>query len=189
MIERINLTRWSLERVQFLLSHIEDFIDDDSKEMRERAKNFVAQTGLDQVQDLSGCDPQDPHLPTRMLDRLSPFFDSGLLLQRGLSQENGNWWVTDLFWRGNTFHLELKDQVRATPIVPEITPLQVHRAQANKVLESLNLTFLCQSPEADAFLVKPTPGNAFVLISNFAAPWTGDHMAHAHRLINKCFIY
>lgn len=189
MIEKINLSRWSLDRVQFVLSHIEDFIDDDSREMRERAKNFVAQTGLESVENLSDFDPQDEHLPTRLLDRLSPFFESGLLLQRGMSAENVNWWVTNLFWRGNTFHLEHKDQVRATAAVPEITPLQVHRAPASKVLEGLKLQFLCPSQEANAFLLKPTPSVAFVLVSNLANPWVEDHVAHAHRLINKCFIY
>lgn len=189
MIEKLVIARWSLERVQFVLSHVEDFIDDDAQEMRERAKNFVAQQGLDKVEGLAGCEPLDPHLPTQLLERLSPFFDSGVLLQRGLSDESGNWWVTDLFYRGTAFHLEPKDQVNATPIVPAISPMQVHRAPAVKVLSALKLNFLCPSKEADAFLVKPTPSTAFVLISNFPAPWTGDHVAQAHRLINKCFIY
>jgi|GEM_PF-1319542 len=189
MIDKDGLTRWSLERVQFVLSHIEDFIDDESQEMRERAKNFVAQTGLEKVQALAGCDPQEPHLPTQLLERLSPFFDSGVLLQRGVSSESDNWWVTDLFFRGNAFHLELKDQVKATEIVPKITPLQVHRAPAGKVLAALKLDFLSPSPDANAFLVRPTPSIAFLLVSNFPAPWTEDHVAQAHRLINKCFIY
>ncbi len=189
MIEKMKITRWSLERVQFVLSHVEDFIDDDAQETRDRAKNFVAQQGLEQVQNLAGCEPQDPHLPTQLLERLSPFFDSGVLFQRGADHDTGGWWVTDLFYRGTAFHLEPKDQVNATPIVPMITPLQVHRAPAKKVMSSLRLDFLCPAKDADAFLVKPTPTTAFVLISNFPAPWTEDHVAQAHRLINKCFIY
>lgn len=189
MIEKMSITRWSLERVQFVLSHIEDFIDDDSQEMRERAKNFVVQTGLDKVEALSGCDPQNPHLPTILLERLSPFFDSGVLLQRGLSVESGNWWVTDLFFRGTAFHLEPKDQVNATAVVPSITPLQVHRAPAPKFLSALNLDFLCPANDASAFIVRPTPAVGLVLISHIPAPWTEDHVAQAHRLINKCFIY
>ena len=188
MIDKESLTRWSLERVQFVLGHIGEFIDDDSKQMRERAKNFSAETGLEKIEALAGCDPADPHLPTVLLERLSPFFEAGLLLQRGVSGSE-NWWVTDLFYRGIPFHLELKDQVDATASVPAITPLQVHKAPAAKVLGSLKLDFLNPSPDADAFLVKPTPATAYVLISNFAKPWTGEHMAQAHRLINKCFIY
>lgn len=172
-----------------LLSHIEDFIDDESAAIIERAKGFTAQGGLDKVEKLSDFHPQDPQLPVRVLERLTPFFDSGLLLQRGLSPETANWWITDVFWKGNTFHLDLKDQVRANHMVPEITPLQVHRASALKLLQHLKMDFLCPSPDADGFLLKPTPTCAFVLFSNKAAPWTIDHITHAHRLLNKCFIY
>jgi len=188
MIDKEGLTRWSLERVQFVLSHIGDFMDDDSKALRERARNFAAEGGLEKIEALAGCDPADPHLPTVLLERLSPFFESGLLLQRGVSGSE-NWWVTDLFFRGNAFHLELKDQVDASAAVPAITPLQVHKAPATKVLSALKMDFLNPSPDADAFLLKPTPSTAYVLISNFAKPWSGDHVAEAHRLINKCFIY
>lgn len=181
MIENISLSK--------LLAHIEDFIDDESAGIMERAKGFTAQSGLDKVENLSDFDPQDPHLPMRLLERLSPFFDSGLLLQRGLSPESANWWITDVFWKGTAFHLDLKDQVRANHMVPEITPLQVHRAPAKKLLQHIKMDFLCPSAEADGFLLKPTPTCAYVLFSNMAAPWTIDHITHAHRLINKCFIY
>src|SRR4051812_8700950 len=105
--------RWSLERVRFLLSHIEDFIDDEDRQVRERARSFVSLGGLDQIETLIDADPSDPLLPHRVLDRLSAFFDAGLLLQRSPAEESGNWWTTDLFCRGNLFHLELKDQILA----------------------------------------------------------------------------
>ncbi|HMN69261.1 MAG TPA: hypothetical protein PKC28_12030 [Bdellovibrionales bacterium] len=185
--------RWSLERVQFALQHLEDFIDentdDETQRLRERAKNFAVQGGLEKVETFAACDPQDPQLPLRLTEGLAPFFDCGLLLQRGLSGEGGNWWVTDLFWRGNTFHLDLKDQIRANSFVPEITPMQVHRATAGKLLERLNLNFMSPASEAPAFLLKPTPVSAYVLISNVGEPWLEDHVSHAQRLINKCFLY
>ncbi len=181
-------SRWSLERVQFVLNHLEDFIDDEEKELRERARNFVAETGLDKIQALSNLEPQHPALPVRVLERLSAFYDAGLLLQRGLTDE-ANWWVTDLCWRGNTFHLELKDQIRATGFIPEITPMQVQRAPAAKLLPLLNLNWLSSAGEASGFLVKPTPTVSYLLISNLAAPWLEDHLAQTHRLINKAFLF
>lgn len=181
-------SRWSLERVQFVLNHLEDFIDDEEKELRERAKNFVAESGLEKIESLSSLDPHHPDLSVQVLERLSAFFDSGMLLQRG-STDEANWWVTDLFWRGNTFHLDLKDQIRATDFVPEITPMQVHRALAAKLLPLLKVKFLNSSPDAESFLVKPTPTVALMLVSNLGAPWLEDHIGHAHRLINKAFLY
>jgi hypothetical protein len=183
------VSRWSLERLQFLLAHIEDFIDDEERELRERARDFVAATGLDDIQKLVDCDPNDPQLARRVLERLSGFFDSGLLLQRGPAEDNAGWWVTDLFWRGTVFHLDIKDQVRASRIVPEMQPLQVNRTSAPKLLESLNLKFLIPSLEADAYIFKPTPTSAYVLVSNLGKPWSADHIAHTQRLINKSFIY
>ncbi len=57
MIDKESLSRWSLERVQFVLGHLEEFIDDDAKEMRERSKNFVAQTGLEKWKPLPAVTP------------------------------------------------------------------------------------------------------------------------------------
>ncbi len=167
--------------MKHILDHIENFIDDESAELRERAKNFVVQSGLDQVESLVAGDPQDKDIAPRVLDRLSPFFEGGLLLQNGK--------VTDLFWRGNVFHLGVKDQIAAQNILPEITPLQVHKTTAKKILSHLKLDFMVPKGDAEGYLLKPTPVVGFVLISTLAAPWTEDHVAHAHRLINKCFLY
>lgn len=191
MNEQIKETvgRWSLDKLKFLLAHIEDFIDDDQKELKERVRGFSVDGGLDKIEKLVDFDPNDSHLPIRVAERLSAFFDSGLLLQRGPAEENAGWWVTDLFWCGNLFHLDLKDQVQANRLVPEVPPLQVNRTSASKMLEILDLKFLAPGPDADAYLIKPTPTVAYVLISNLGAPWSVDHVAHAHRLVNKCFIY
>ena len=181
--------RWSLERMQFLLSHVESFVEDEAAELRERVRNFTPQTGLEQVNSLVQCEPNDPHLPLLVLDRLTPFFEAGLLLQKGMNSESSNWYVTDLFWRGATFHLEIKDQVNASGLVPELTPLQVHKAPAKKVLDSLGLSFLATKSDSEGYLLRPTPTVALVLLSHLAAPWAEDHLAHAHNLVNKCFLY
>jgi len=183
------VSRWSLDRLKFLLAHIEDFIDDEERDLRERARAFVPATGLDLIEKLVDINPSDVTVPRRVLERLSGFFDSGLMLQRGPSAEHGGWWVTDLFWRGNVFHLELQDQVQATKLVPEVPPLQVNRTSAAKIVEALNLKFLSPGDDADAYLFKPTPSIAYILISNLGKPWSPDHIAHTQRLINKSFIY
>src|SRR4051812_2079847 len=125
-----SLGQWSLDRLQFMLAHIEGFIDDEERDIKERAREFVPADGIDKIQKLLESDPSDVQLPQRVLERLSAFFESGLMLQRGPSQENGGWWVTDIFWRGNVFHLDIKDQVQANRLVPEVPPLQVQRTSA-----------------------------------------------------------
>ncbi len=183
------LTRWSLERIQFLFNHIEGFIEDENKDLRERARQFVLNTELNQVNSLVDVHPSDPRLPSLVLQSLSGYFESGLLLQRSPAQDTSHWWATDIFCKGNAFHLELQDQVRASQIVPEMTPLQVHRAPAKPLLEKLKVQFLLPGTSADAYLLRPTPNLAYLLVTNLAPPWSVDHLAHTQRLVNKCFIY
>lgn len=183
------LGQWSLERIRYLLGHIEGFVDsntDPDRELKARARDFVPQTGLEQVERLTLTEPNDPRLPTLVLERLAAFFDAGALLQRGPAR---GWYVTDLFGRGTTFHLELETQVRAEHVVPELTPLQVHHADAAGALDQLGLGFLLPAPGARAYLIKPTPTLGYLLISDLAAPFAVDHVARAHELINQCFIY
>ena len=193
MKDQANITdsirRWSLERLQFLLAHIEDFIDDEEKELKERARGFSPEIGMDKIERLVDFDPGNAHLPLLVLERMAPFFDAGLLLQRGPAAENAGWWVTDLIWRGNVFHLEIKDQIQASSLIPEMTPLQVNRASASDILARLKLPALTPAKDATALLLKPTPSIAYVLISNLAAPWLEDHVTQASRLVNKSFIY
>lgn len=186
---RDRLSQWSLEQVEFLLSHVEKFVEDDVQTLREKVKNFVPQTGLENIQRLVEVPPGDARMPRLVLESLAPFFDAGLLLQRGPSDESSNWWVTDFIWRGQAFNLDLKDQVRALQLVPEITPLQIHHASAKKVLEQLNMQFLPLPNETEAYLLRPTPTLAYILFSNLAAPWALDHLASAHKLINNCYIW
>jgi hypothetical protein len=188
-VSKRTLSRWSLERVQFLLSHIEDFIDDENEAIKKRARDFATISDLSNVENLVDCDPNDPKVPLRVLEKLALFFDSGFLLQRGPAVDQANWWVTDLFWRGILFHLELNDQVQANTLVPEIPPLKVQRARAEQILERVQLQFLAPQEGSLAYLLKPTPTLAYVLISNMAAPWSVDHLTHTQRLLNKCFLY
>ena len=183
------ITRWSLDRIQFLLAHIEGFVEDENSEIRERARAFTAQTGLDKIERLVSADPSDPNLPRLVLENLSPFFEASLLVQRGPDPDHPNWWVTDLAWRGNVFNLELADQLRASSLVPEITPLQVHRAVAPAVLKQLAMPFLKVAGDSQAYLLRPTPSIAYVLFSRLPEPWAPDHVASAHKLVNKSFLY
>lgn len=168
-------------KIRFLLGHIGDFVDADWEEIRERAKHFSPQTGLGQIQSFENVTGQ----PAMVLDRLAPFFESGLLL----NQSGDTWRVTDVLWRGSVFHLEQEEQISANALVTAFSPLQVKRAAADRILKTLNLDFLSPGSEAQGYFVKPAPETGYILISNLADPWASDHVAQAHRLINKSFVY
>ena len=184
------VSQWSLDRVQFMLAHMEGFIEDDEQALRENARHFVAQTGLEKIERLIDLSPNDPSLPVQLFEKLAIYFSGGALIERSTSPEqNANWWATHLFWRGLTFQLALNDQVQANSLIPEMTPLQVHKAQAEAILDSLNLRFLAQAPETHAYLLKPTPTVSYLLLSELPAPWAMGHLENALRLVNKAFVF
>jgi hypothetical protein len=186
------IQHWSLERLRFLLSHIEGFIEDTETEKQIRAQlaQFEPQSGLEHIENLVASEsPNAPELPLLVLERLVPFFLSGVLIARSPAAEEGNWWATSFFWRGQLFRLQMSDQVLASHVVPEVSPLTIRKAQAQKTLSALNLQFLCPDEDGDAYLLKPTPILAYVLITRLAPPWRDDHLFHTQRLITKCFNY
>ncbi len=64
----MSLARWSLKKVQFLLSHIEDFVEDDSAEILKRVAAFEVQCGLDKLEAL--IEPGwDPLFPSRVFEK------------------------------------------------------------------------------------------------------------------------
>ena len=171
-----------------LKGYLEGMIDDEAKALRQRAEGFAPLT-LVGVKSLVESDPSDPKLPGQVLEALTPFFECGVLLQKSPAAGLNHWWGTDIFWRGNNLHLAIDDQVKAHGMVPEMTPLQVHKSPAIKILSAINLSYLAPSADSDAFLVRPTPATAYLLITNHGAPWSVDHLTLAQQLINKCFIF
>lgn len=171
--------KWNLQRLKFMLGHIEDFIETDWTDIRERAKDFSPQTGLASVNALV----ETPAIasPEQVFERLTPFFDSGLLLR--------DWKVTDVFWRGSVFHLDVSEQTAAPDLAFSSTPNQVSRAPAAKILTPLKMEFLIPTPEANGYLLQPAPAISYILFSNLADPWALEHVSETHRLINKAFVY
>ena len=174
----------------FVLGHLENFVErgDEDQRLRERAREFTPQGDLERVENLTLNDPLDPRLPELVLERLTPFFDSGALIQTPRT-DAVDWLVTDVFGRGTTFHLAPEDRIAAARVVPVATPLHVHRAPAGDLLSSLNLMCLLPAPDAWAYLVRPTPTVCIVLVSRLAPVFALDHVTQARRLINQCFVY
>lgn len=188
---REKIGRWSIDRVKFMLSHLEDFVTESkslSKEMVTSMIGFSGQTGLKGVTSFSCSLVDRAHLPTEVLQHLIPFFESGMLLQRASANDESQWWVTDLFYRGQAFKLELRDQLRADHLLTEISPLQIVRAPPKKILSTIGLDFLNPPTAAMGFLIRPTPTTAYVLISTLADLWLEEHMIETQRLINNAFL-
>lgn len=180
----MSLAGWSLKKIQFLLSHVENFVEDGNHEIRERLAGFEVQTGLDKFEALVEPAPSDKQLPLRVFEKLAPFYEAGLLIQ---SNSESAWALTDFFWRGQIFQLEQATQMDASKVIREISPLQVQRAHARLLFDALGLGFLRVPPGSSGFLFKPSVQTAYILISDLPEIWSADHVQSTQRLLNKSF--
>ncbi len=183
---REKIGRWSLERVQFVLNHLEDFVTE-TDSIGQQMATFSSQTGLNQIASLSVPPDEKGQTSVAVLQQLVPFFEAGFLIQKLSAAADSAWWVTDIFSRGQIFNLELKDQVRAEELMVSISPLQIVRAPTEKILGKLGLPFLQPKVDSSGYLIRPTPTVALLLISALSPLWIEDHMKQAQRLINNAF--
>ena len=143
----MSLKKWSLDKVKFLMSHIEDFVDENgSHQVSRTAKEFQASSDIENLGKLLISEAENREAPLKVLDRLIPFYEFGFLAQKSISIENTNWWITDFFWKGNLFRLTLEDQVEVQKFVPAITPLEVRKGKAPLFLKGLDLKAPQPSP-------------------------------------------
>ena len=173
------LTNWSIQKINFLLSHIGDFVDHEKQTLIEDARQFSAQTGLDKVDRLLDGEMPQTELPRRVLERLAPFFDAGLVVLNGK--------ITDIAWRGLIFELMENERIDVANLPDSVTPMSVDRAPAAPVLQAIGLPKLARSEESRIYVMRPAPNIALLWVSDLPDLWAKDHLAEALRLVNKAF--
>lgn len=179
------MTKWRLDKLQFVLSEVEDLIEEEDRSLRKRLQDFEIQTGLGQLKSLYEGDPTDPLIGTRVFEKLTPFYETGFMF-RAIGNE---WLMTDFFWRGQLFHLTPEDVVTATTLIREISPLQVQKTEALAVLKQLKMEFVRTPRTAQAYLFKPALKTAYILISDLPEIWSTEHIRATHELLNKSFTF
>lgn len=120
-----------------------------------------------------------------VVERMAPFFQAVLWLHR--TDPQGNWIMNRFAWKGQFFELESSECQLPAQALPELSPLKVQKTSASQLLKSLNLEFIFLGELAQAFLLRPTPSDAFVLVSETPGPWAADLLEHSLRLINLSY--
>lgn len=186
----MSIKKWSLEKIKFLMSHIEDFIDEDgSHQVSRTAKEFEPQSDISSLSSLSMSEQDTLQTPNRVLERLVPFYEFGFLAQKSTSSESSNWWITDFFWRGNMFRLRLEDQIEVQKFIPPISPLEVKRGQTSLFLKGLKLDFMECQDDSEIFALRPTSHATYFLSSDLPKPWSISHLEETRKLVTKAFNY
>ena len=183
-----SLKKWSLDKVKFLMNHIEDFVDENgSHQVSRTAREFQASSDVQKLSELILSEPETREAPLKVLERLMPYYEFGFLAQKSISIENENWWITDFFWKGNLFRLTVEDQLEARKFIPMITPLEVRKGKAPSFLKGLNLDFIECPEDSEVFVLRPTSSAAYFLATNLPQPWVESHLEETRKMVNKAF--
>lgn len=151
-----------------------------------RMRAFEARTDLINVPSLLDTPLADPaDLPALVLQRLAPYFEGGLLVQRPAG--GGPWRLHGFVTKGEFFPLNENERIDAGHLVQSLGPDQVLKANAEALLAEIPVPFAPVRWEAQAFLAMPAPDVAFILISDIPALWREDHVRSSLRLINDAF--
>lgn len=180
----MNLAKWTLRQLQFLLSHIEELVGEDRNEIRDQMALFEPQTGLNHIDTLDAGTIEDPLLPARAFEKLAPFYEAGFL---AVKDDANVWSISHLFWKGQVFELEEEEQPSLNQLVGDISPLQVQRADAARVLNEMGFSYLQVPSTAKCFLFKPSFNAAYILVSDLPELWSEDHVTATHRLLSQSF--
>lgn len=156
----------------------------DYKDEVRKMADFKSSDDIESVQSLGGDLNSDcPDLPFFILERLTPFFELGFWVHR-----NMEWFIPAFFWRGQLFAMTENEVLPASDLVPpQISPLEVKITSAHRILKASGLDFIHPDHDSRAYLFKPTPECAFVLISSIPKPWAEKKMTHVMHLINAAF--
>ena len=184
----MSLKKWSLEKIKFLMDHVEDFVDDNgSHQVRRTAKEFEASSQIEAQSELTVSEPDSHQTPNRVLERLVPYYEFGFLAQKSYSEDEEKWWITEFLWKGNLFKLRVEDQIEVQDFIPSISPMEIRRGKAPLFLKGLNLEFIECPKESDVFVLRPSFSAAYFLASNLPEPWIESHLENTRKLINKSF--
>ena len=181
----MSLAKWTLRQLQFLLSHVEELVGEDRNEIRDQMALFEPQTGLDMIESLDAGEIDDPQTPARAFAKLAPFYEAGFL---AMKDDNNAWSISHLFWKGQVFELEEEEQPSLNKLVGDISPLQVQKAEASRVLPELGFGYLVVPPTAKCFLLKPAHDTAYIFVSDLPELWTEDHVTATQRLLSHSFL-
>lgn len=189
--------QWTLRHIRGVMEKLEQFehsvsglLDDNKAQAAqlERMRSFAARTDLTLVDSLLDDDHiPAAQIPTLVLRKLAPYFDSELLLERPIDP-NASWTLTAFCTRGEYFYLDITERINVDHLVQALGPNQVLKASAESMLAELPVPFTHTSRSALAFLLMPNPTTAYILISDIPELWREDHVRRSLRLINDAFI-
>lgn len=171
------LTKIFFKQVQVIQKQLEDLLEKQPQIQQEMPelplKKFEVLTDLTQIDDLSLGLPQDTENRVEILfSRLTPYFESGLLLNLSATKA---WQACAGFDQGQYF--PLKGAEFEIPFqFPKLSLVEIRKLISQDFLNHLKELQVIKNEKSDAYLFSPHPDYIFLVTSAMADPWFKIHI-------------
>ena len=153
------------------------------------ASSFEVSTNLHELQDTLAFLPhQAPNYLVTVFSRLSPYFESGILLGKTSFDQKTkieSWSAGVVFYQGK-YHPLPKDNQQLN--LPYLCELELRKTTPYAVLQPLQLTEICDGSDEAAFVFKASPDLIYLLFSKLPEPWLRHHVEATHALLKAAII-
>lgn len=166
---------------------LESFLESDEthKHQEEQSTTHMTEVtrDLNLIRGLSQGLPDD-HIDRTIVifNRLSAFFDSGILLENN----DGQWSSVAYFHGGKSYLLKKPNQ--AIIRLPSVELMNALKTNSELILKKLNLHHLDPQGHTTCLLIKVTPDFSFILLSRMPDIWLKDHINNISRELVNGFI-
>lgn len=149
---------------------------------------FEAERDLTQVDSLGFALSEETQNRTLMIfNRLSIYFDSGLLFKKHSSKKNNK--INDVTWqaehgfdRGSAFPISKKSkQQNECYRFPNLTMVEVRTILTPQIFTQIKNLEMLFNDKSRAFIFRPHPDYIFLVTSTLADPWLKLHLEKIHK--------
>lgn len=165
--------------------HVSDLLNETDKTLNSM-RNFEPADDLASINSI--LEPQSVKEAERgawIVERLAPYLD--IIMWMHHTGVNDSWLMTRFAWRGQIFEMVHAECEIEGSAVPSVSPLKILKTQGFKILNALHLNFVNIDFDTPAFLLKPTPSDAFIVMSRTPATWLEEKITHIQKLINQSY--
>lgn len=185
----MGITHLVKSRIDLIQKNLESILDQEIwKPQKSSLKSFEVQTDLSLVQNISyGLPETQLEKAILIFSRLTPYFNSGIFLTLRESSRSRESWISSAAFQDGIYFQLPKNVWNEALHLPTLKLGELRKTAPYVLLSPLQLNDLCDLPDANAFVFKPTDQILFLLFSNLPEPWLRPQIETIHNEVVKSF--
>lgn len=178
------LSHLFMNQVKVLQKQLEGLLDKEIKTSPENETPFEAKTLREEIHFLNPPSELSSEKEKMLFvfQQIVSFFNSGLLFEKLNSDSSPK--CIAAFEKGHFFPLkgvEIDLQFK----LPQVSLVEVKRAQSQKIFECLEKMNVIQNSDEDIFILQPHPSYSVLVCSRLGSPWLKLHMEYFQKAVLK----